>query len=540
MYFHGDPLEQDKKPIHETLLEKFITLHEKDPENPAFVTAENESDYLSYQDLHTKIVALSEWFVENGYKKGDVVLIASNNNWRFFAAYLGAWRAGLIVSAASDQFTPFEMNQQIDDSQAQLIFVDAHTLLVVLEASKGVKTVRHIVSFSSSPPAKVLQFDTLTNRVVKNIKMPVIDAHNDIVFLPYSSGTTGKPKGVMISHINLSTMLASTLKAFGTIAMSFGLPEDFAIPQDLHFLPMYHAMGMFRTLINAYRGSTQIVFTKFNLELVLQLVEKHSIMSIAMVPAILVKMVNSPLLQKYDISSLATITLGSAPLPEGAVQKLKSILPDVKVVQGYGMTELTFASHFPAPDSPEQSVGRLLPGSSMKVTKEDGTLCGIKEIGELWIKGPQMMKGYWRKDDLNKDLFDSEGYMRTGDIVYFDENGDTYICDRMKELIKVNAKQVAPAELESVALEHHDVADVCVFGVDDATSGERPVALVVPKGKRTQETAKAIMKHINDKLARYKHIKEVEFVSEIMRTGTGKILRRHMKKMYLEPRKSRL
>ncbi|CAI2339681.1 unnamed protein product [Caenorhabditis sp. 36 PRJEB53466] len=524
MIFHGDEIELSTKPVHETLLERFELLDEKDPDNMAFVTAHNETDCLGFRELHRNVIVLSEWFVENGYKKGDVVLLAATNNWRFFAAALAAWRAGLVVSAASDQFTPFEMHYQIEDSQSKIVFVDAHTIPVVLEGSKGIQTIRHVVSFSPSPPTNVLSFESLASGKVKNLKMPEIDVVNDIVFLPYSSGTTGKPKGVMISHQNFAMMLASSLKVFGDIAASFGLPEDFVIPQDLHFLPMYHAMGMFRTLLNAYRGSTQILFSKFDLELMLQLIERHSVMNLAVVPAILVRMINSPLLSKYDISSVVSISVGSAPLPEGAVQKLKTILPDVRIVQGYGMTELTFASHLPGPGSPEGSVGRVVPGTSMKVLKEDGSLC----------------KGYWRKEHLSKELIDEEGFMRTGDIVYFDKNGDTFICDRVKELIKVNAKQVAPAELESVLLEHDDVADVCVFGVEDELSGERPVACVVSKRNRDQETAKAIMQYINQKLARYKHVKEVEFVAEIMRTGTGKILRRSMKKMFLDSRKSRL
>ena len=145
-------------------------------------------------------------------------------------------------------------------------------------------------------------------------------------------------------------------------------------------------MGMFRALLNSYRGSTQILFTKFDMELMLQSIEKYSIAMLSMVPAIAVRMVNSPLLKKYDISSLNTISCGSAPLPEGAVQKLRQIIPELRIVQGYGMTELTFATHMQKPESPDGSVGRLIPGTSMKVKKEDGTLCGPHEVGELWIK----------------------------------------------------------------------------------------------------------------------------------------------------------
>ncbi|EGT57249.1 hypothetical protein CAEBREN_01597 [Caenorhabditis brenneri] len=540
MIFHGDQLDHHDVPVHDFLMNRYEIHHKNDPDTVAFQTAEDENDTVTFGQLYKKIVQISEWFLENGYQKGDVVLLAAYNNWRCFALALGAWRAGLIVSAASSQFTAFEMRYQIEDSQSKLILVDTHTLPVVLEASKGLAFVKNIFSISPNPPSSVTHFDTLTARLVRNLRMPKIDPKNDLVFLPYSSGTTGKPKGVMITHLNFSMMLVSCIRFFDALAKSFGMPEDYVIPYDLHFLPMYHVMGMFRALLTSYRGTTQILFTKFDMELLLQSVEKYSIAVLSMVPAIAVRLVNSPLLSKYDISSLTTISVGSAPLPESAVQKLRKLIPDLKIVQGYGMTELTFATHMQGADSPEGSVGKPIPGTSMKVKKEDGTLCGAHEQGELWVKGPQMMKGYWKKEELLQELVDEDGYMRTGDIVYFDENGNTFICDRIKELIKVNAKQVAPAELESVILEHDDVADVCVFGVDDANSGEKPVACVVSKGKRDAETMKAIMRHINQKLARYKHIKEIQFVGEILRTGTGKILRRTMKKAFLDSRKSKI
>ncbi|CAP22352.1 Protein CBG00883 [Caenorhabditis briggsae] len=541
MIFHGEKLEHHDTPVHDFLMDRFERHEKNDPNCLAFTTAENEQDSISYKNLKKKIIQISEWFLENGYKKGDVVLLAAHNNWRCFAFCMGAWRAGLVVSAASSQFTAYEMNYQIEDSHSQLILADAQTLPVVLEASKNLKFVKNVVSIAPNSPKPVIEFEVLTSRLIRNLKMPKIDPMNDLVLLPYSSGTTGKPKGVMITHLNVSMMMVSCIQFHDAIAKSYGLPPDFIFPHELHFLPLYHVMGLFRALLTSYRGSNQILFTKFDMELMLKSVEKYSIAILAAVPAIIVRMVNFPLLKNYDLSSLGTISVGSAPLPDGALQKLKKLIPDLRIVQGYGMTEFSFATHMQSPDCADGSVGRPVPGTSMKVKKEDGTLCGPHEVGELWIKGPQMMKGYWKKEAATQELKDEDGFMRTGDIVYFNENGDTFICDRIKELIKVNAKQVAPAELESVILEHDDVADVCVFGVDDKDSGERPVACVVSKqGKRDLETMKAIMRHINQKLARYKHIKEIEFVGEILRTGTGKILRRTMKKAFLDAKKSRL
>lgn len=621
MILHGASLEMSDRPVHETLLERFNELHAKNPENLAFVTAENDKDYVNFQQLHKKVVILSEWFVESKYKKvsfatgkfSELLISQRSTNDKYFRATKDTntfvhfiFRVILFSSPPTtiggSSLSPWprgeqgSLFQQPPTSSLHVILSyrlpskhpylqsKCATKLMIRRPRWSSSMIRPFQLFkkprrtcrpsdTSSRSLHLLHLQFFTSRLSRVVSSEICKCQLSTLrmilffFLTHQEPLENQKESwspirifqwwwllVLSGLFGTNWTMIFDSRAFGEVTKAFGLPEDFVIPYDLHFLPMYHALGMFRTLLNSGRGSTQIIFTKFDMELMLKLVEKYSIMSLAMVPAILVRLVHSPLLQKYDLSSLTSISVGSAPLPEGAVQKLKMVLPNVKIVQGYGMTELTFASHLHHAESPPGSVGRLLPGTSMKVKKEDGTLCGVGEVGELWIKGPQMMKGYWRKESLSKELIDEEGYMRTGDLVYFDKNGDTFISDRIKELIKVNAKQVAPAELESVILEHDDVADVCVFGVDDATSGERPVACVVSKKRKDLETAKAIMQHINrecsvlryhwtpfsEKLARYKHIKEVEFVNQIMRTGTGKILRRTMKKMFLDSRKARL
>ncbi|CAB3404443.1 unnamed protein product [Caenorhabditis bovis] len=534
MILRGETIDVSKEPIHQVLLKRLEYFQKKKPDSPAFLSAENRNDCVTRGDLIQYTLRISEWFIENGYKKGDVILVAANNDWRAVVVFFAAWRAGIIVSPACPLFTKYEMEYQLNDSTAKMVFADKSTIHL-FDHHK----IKHLVCLNDNVP-NTLSFDELISRPVRHLKMPDIDTENDLVFLPYSSGTTGKPKGVMLAHENLATMLAAVIKKIEDAAEKYGLPRDFAPEYDLHFLPIYHVMGFFRTLISCYRGTCQLMFHKFDLDLVLKLVEEYSITALNMVPAVLVRLVNSPLLKKYDLSSLMSIALGSAPLPEGVLNKLLSMYPQIKVVQGYGMTELTLASHLPAVDSPPLSVGRLIPGFEMKVKKEDGSLCGVGEIGECWLKGPQLMKGYWKKQDLMKEILDEDGFMRTGDIVYYDKNGDTFICDRAKELIKVNAKQVAPAELESVLLEHDNVVDACVFGVDDVSTGEKPVAAVVPKYGKDQKIAEDIIRYINRKLAKYKNVNEIIFVNEIARTATGKILRRTMKKAYLDAKKSRL
>lgn len=182
-------------------------------------------------------------------------------------------------------------------------------------------------------------------------------------------------------------------------------------------------------------------------------------------------------------------------------------------------------------DTPDGSVGKLLPGTRMKVVDENGRLCGPNEQGEMWISGPQVMVGYWKRPELMKESFDSDGFMRTGDVVYYDSDGFTFVCDRMKELIKVNGKQVSPSEIEALLLSLPGVSDCCVFGVPDERHGEAPVAYVVSKTVN-EEQINALVK---ERLSSYKQLRGgVRFVDEIPRTSTGKMLRRQLKEQHLK------
>ncbi|CAD6195797.1 unnamed protein product [Caenorhabditis auriculariae] len=469
-------LELPTKTVHERILDKCLEW----PEKTALVAAEDANDSITFKQLHDYSLGVSAWLQDHGYIKGDIALICTYNDWRYFPFILGCWNAGLIVSCASPQFTKYELSGQLEDATAKLVV--------------GLRTLRKFVP-------------------------PKFDLKIDLLLLPYSSGTTGKPKGVMITHMNYSSMLTSFVLKTGKDMVKRGLPEDFALPMALQFLPIYHAMGLFRSFVSIYQGTTQIIMAKVDLKRVLELVQEHALMQLSLVPAVLLRLCDSPLMSKFDLSSVLSISSGSAPLPQSAVRKIQKILPNVRIGEGYGMTELTCASHFMSPESPPGSIGRLVPGTEMKVISENGNECGVGQIGECWIRGPQVMKGYWRQPEKTAEVLNDDGFLRTGDIVWFDERGDTFICDRAKELIKVNGKQVAPAELESVLLEHEAVRDACVFGVVDERRGEAPVATVVVS---SDVDVRQLEDFVGKKLAPYKRLKAIEFVKEIARTSTGK------------------
>ncbi|PAV64866.1 hypothetical protein WR25_07431 [Diploscapter pachys] len=464
---------------------------EEDPEKYAFTNIDDESDKVTFAQVHDYAMGLSGWLTSSGFKKGDILYLSMANCWQFNVTMLGAWHAGLAVSAASPQFTHFEHNYQLKDLTAQLIVTDAATLPTVTKAAQGLNVKKIICIGGSNGTVDLMQvFKSESNQ--KAAKPAQINLKEDIILLPYSSGTTGSPKGVMINHLNYSSMLSSYVKKYDEEFIKRGYDGYMPAPLTIQFLPFYHAMGLFGMLFHFYNGTPQIIMAKFNLRKFLQTVVDEGIMTIMTVPAVLLQLVESGLMEEFDLSCLLVINVGSAPLAHSIINQIKQKLPDVTIAQGFGMTEFSVAAHIATAESPIGSCGVLMPNTEMKVVKDDGTLCGPNEEGECWIRGPQVMSGYWRRPEQTAESMDKEGFVRTGDIVHYDEKGNTFITDRIKELIKVNGKQVPPAELESVLYEHPLVLDACVVGIPDQKSGELPRAYVVRKSNNLTE------KEIND------------------------------------------
>lgn len=525
------PLSEPEEPLHATILRRCLEIHAQEPNRKAFIASEDKNDFVSFKQIHDYSQALCSWFQEQGFKKGEVVLLFMYNSWQFVASCIGAWSAGLIVSPASSSFTEHELLYQLKDSEAKMIITEGF-LLTKANAVRQRMPVKNIASTFTNGVAGVVDLMKIFTSPSRARSYPVaIDFTRDLLLLPYSSGTSGLPKGVMISHRNYAMMLQSYTRKLSEDFKAIGL-EGYAPPTyAITVLPFYHVMGLFGMIMHMVNGTTQLLMRKFDLSLWLQHIQDYKITMVSIVPAIALQMAYSPLLDNYDLSSLFMIASGSAPLSQSVVDRLQKRLPNVSFRQGYGMTELSVASHTGSMDTPDGSVGKLLPGTRMKVVDENGRLCGPNEQGEMWISGPQVMVGYWKRPELMKESFDSDGFMRTGDVVYYDSDGFTFVCDRMKELIKVNGKQVSPSEIEALLLSLPGVSDCCVFGVPDERHGEAPVAYVVSKTVN-EEQINALVK---ERLSSYKQLRGgVRFVDEIPRTSTGKMLRRQLKEQHLK------
>ena len=356
-----------------------------------------------------------------------------------------------------------------------------------------------------------------------------------LAVLPYSSGTTGNPKGVMLTHRNLVANVAQTRPIQDV------QPDDVVIA----IMPFFHIYGM-TVLLNAvlYARARLVMMASFDLEQFLGNIQNHKVTVAYIAPPVAVALAKHPLVNDYDLSSLRAILSGAAPLDEDLGHAVTDRIR-CRVVQGYGMTELSPVSHVTPLDGGQRLLGSIAPmgavgwtaanSASKLIDSETGDEInvpaeGLSETGELWFKGPNVMAGYLGNEKATKETIDDNGWLRTGDLARVDATGCIYIVDRLKELIKYKGYQVPPAELEAVLLGHPGIADAAVIGVIDTESGEEVPKAFVVKQSGAELTEAEVMDFVAGEVAPYKKVRQVEFIDAIPKSASGKILRKDLRK----------
>lgn len=468
---------------------------------------------LSYKQVAggSRLVASS--LAKKGFGKGDVFAIWMPNIPEYAVPFLAVSMLGGINTTLNSLYTPDEARFQLKDTGAQYLVTIPQFMDRALPAVQGTNVKEVFVmgeAEGATPFMSLMQSDGQLPQVSMNPK-------NDLVVLPYSSGTSGRPKGVMLTHANLIAQMeqvnnTGVFQANDTI---------------MAVLPFYHIYGMALILLLGMRNGGKIVtIPRFDLELFLGIMSKYEITIAPLVPPIVLALAKHPLVDKFNLSKLRTITSGAAPLGadlEIACAKRLNCL----VLQGYGMTEVSAASHI-NPGDPAQvrhgSVGFTISSMESKIVQvETGQDAPPGVPGEICMRGPNRMVGYWNNPEATAATIDDEGWLHSGDVGFVDEDGYLYVVDRVKELIKYNAFQVAPAELEAILVTHPMVADCAVIPHPDPETGEVPKAFVV---KRGDVTAEELMAFIAERVAPFKKIRSVEFVDAIPKSASGKILRR--------------
>ncbi|MET9277851.1 4-coumarate--CoA ligase family protein [Streptomyces anthocyanicus] len=481
---------------------------------------------LTYEQVdrfHRRVAAA---LAETGVRKGDVLALHSPNTVAFPLAFYAATRAGASVTTVHPLATAEEFAKQLKDSAARWIVTVSPLLSTARRAAELAGGVQEILVCDGAPGHR-----SLVDMLASTAPEPsvAIDPAEDVAALPYSSGTTGTPKGVMLTHRQIATNLAQLEPSMPSA------PGD----RVLAVLPFFHIYGL-TALMNAplRLGATVVVLPRFDLEQFLAAIQNHRITSLYVAPPIVLALAKHPLVADYDLSSLRYIVSAAAPLDARLAAACSQRLGLPPVGQAYGMTELSPGTHVvpldAMADAPPGTVGRLIAGTEMRIVSltDPGTDLPAGESGEILIRGPQIMKGYLGRPDATAAMIDEEGWLHTGDVGHVDADGWLFVVDRVKELIKYKGFQVAPAELEAHLLTHPGVADAAVVGAYNDDGNEVPHAFVVRQPAAPGLAESEIMMYVAERVAPYKRVRRVTFVDAVPRAASGKILRRQLR----EPR----
>jgi len=473
---------------------------------------------LTFGELDQAVHSLAGGLAANEFQRGDVAaLVASNSPW-YPVVFHAAAVAGGAVTTVNPTYGAQEIAYQLTDSQATLVFAAEGFAAQAREAMGRAGVAGDVVVIDSDRPSEGVAMASLMGEPVAQAE---VDPHDDVVVLPYSSGTTGLPKGVMLTHANLVNNIEQSASSVASQASDVVLAV----------LPFFHIYGM-QVLMNdqLHHGATLVTMPRFDLAQALSLIERHRVTRFFAVPPIVLALAKHTAVGGYDLSSLRQVLSGAAPLGAEVAGEAAARI-GCEVVQGYGMTELSPISHATPPGNFKPgSVGLTVANTEIRIVDPDsGEDLPVGPEGELWIRGPQVMKGYLNNPEATTETIDSDGWLHTGDIARIDGEGHVYIVDRLKELIKVKGFQVPPAELEALLVEHPEIADAAVVGRPDPESGEVPLAFVVA-GPDSSLDAQTVRAYVADHVATYKHLGEVRFIDAIPKSASGKILRRELRK----------
>ncbi|KAF3792153.1 4-coumarate--CoA ligase 1 [Nymphaea thermarum] len=511
----------DHLPLHSYCFQKLDSFRDK-----ACIIDGAKGRIYTYGEVELTARRVAAGLAKLGVQQQEVVMLLLPNSPEFAFVFFGASYRGATTTTANPFYTPQEIAKQARASKTRLVVTQSvyAEKLSELREKDGVK----VVCVDEGYPEGCLHVSCLTEADER--EMPEVEVlPEDIVALPYSSGTTGLPKGVMLTHRGLVTDAAQHVDGENpTIHMRV---EDVV----LCVLPLFHIYSLSILLAGLRAGCAMLVMPKFEVGALMELVQKHKVSIAPIVPPIVLALVKNPNVDKYDLSSIRTVMSGAAPMGKELENALRARIPNAKLGQGYGMTEagpvismcLAFAKE--PFEIKSGSCGTVVRNAELKLVDPDtGASLPRNQAGEICIRGNQIMKGYLNDLEATATTIDKDGWLHTGDIGYVDDDDELFIVDRLKELIKYKGFQVAPAELEAMLLTHQAIADAAVVPMKDDAAGEIPVAFVV-KSNGSDITEDDIKKFVAQQVVFYKKIQKVFFLDAIPKAPSGKILRRELR-----------
>ncbi|KAI0160644.1 4-coumarate-CoA ligase [Xylariaceae sp. FL1272] len=529
----------DLKLSESNILTYLFPQNQEPSDEPIWINAKDSKQNLSPKQLLGWVKRLSFGLEKLGLEKGDVVMILTPNQIFVPVAYLGIVGAGCCFSGANPAYTVPELCHQITNTTTKLILAHPSLLKSVLAAA----------SKTEFPKSRIFQFSEVANPTQDGVsdwrsfigsetqgqsyqwpQLSPNESKNTVATINYSSGTTGLPKGVCVSHANLIANVDQTIfMRYGVLQLPFGQR-----PQErwIGFLPLYHAYGQLYTILMAIKLQVPVyIMTEFRYEEFLFYIGKYKITNLQIAPPILVMLSKRPETSRYDLSSVKDVLCGAAPLSRELQNECQRRF-NIQVYQGWGMTEVTCgAIHVPRGRQDDSgSVGQLDPNCEAKLIDDDGKEVGVGQPGELYVRGPNVCMRYWRNEEATKESLDADGWLKTGDVAVINDKGYFWIVDRKKELIKVNALQVAPAELEGVLLENEHIADAAAVGITIRGEEAPRAYVVIHETSKGKVTPRDIQEWIKPRVAKHKYLNGgVVFIDEVPKLASGKIQRKTMR-----------
>ena len=497
--------------------------NERLPRKVAIIDPQGRRE-LTFADIDHESDVLAEIFCKWGVKRGDRISFFMPNGWEYFVGFYAAMKVGAIVSPMNPTYRERELKHQINDAESRILLTSSHLFPLVEGILQELPSIEKIIITRGVTKGGERVF-ALAELLEKSsgqpsYSAPPINPKEDLSALPYSSGTAGLNKGVMITHFNL---VSNTLQSMHAVEAR---EEDVFIS----FLPFHHIYGLTYFVCGAiYLGASQVIMARFDVEECLRLIERYRVTVVFSAQPALLAFLNLPHAGQYDVSSLRLIWVGAAPLAPAISRAIREKF-GVPVARHYGLTEASPTTHAnPLVRIKEGSVGIAVSDCQDRIVDwETGTTkMPVGEPGELAVRGPNIFQGYWKHPQDTKMAL-RDGWLYTGDIAKMDEEGYVYILDRKKEMIKYRGYQIAPAELEAILMEHPAVRDCAVVGKPDKSSGEIPKAFIVLHEGMRADPAE-LMAFVAQRVAPYKKIREVAFIPEVPKNFTGKILRRVLK-----------
>ncbi|WP_408959741.1 class I adenylate-forming enzyme family protein [Natrinema sp. 74] len=493
-------------------------------DQPETIAIEHAGEMITYRDFGDRVAQFADSLRELGLEAGDRVGLYMPNGIPFCTAVWACCHAGIIASPLNPEYRRREIAYQLEHADAEAVLVEGEPDDHVVEAVADLET--DIVSATAGG-----DFRSLPDLGAADADPAIVDREDDDVLLqPYTSGTTGKPKGVLLTHRNFRVQIAQSVSSY-----SAGPIEG----DGIIVLPMYHITGMIQMMASLCAGRTLHLLRpdQWDPELVLEKLDEHDIPAFTGVAAMFVDLLEAHDPDEYDLSTLIKAGQGGDKLPKPTQERFEEAF-DVPLSEGYGLTETTATSHtirWSSLGNRPGSVGQPVGHTRSKVVDEEGNELGAGEEGEILIAGSQVMKGYYKNPEANEAAFTEDGYFRTGDIGMRDEDNYYYIKGREKEMILTAGYNVYPREVEDLLYEHPDIHEAAVFGLPDERRGETVAAAITPT-EGVELTDDDVEEYVLGELAPYKHPRVVEIRSELPKTGSGKIRKTALRDEFAEER----